>query len=405
MRASILPALLLGLSPLAVTAQPYGGSYQYNLRYLDAEGSRGMTTQTHTLGVQSGMPLWRDWLGRLEGQLNLSTARTTSAEGTSEDQLVTGRGNLGLFPYSSFPLEASLERSDSRVDAAAALRGQREVLTYGLTQQYRRSDGERYTLRYRRREVEGEQSFGSGNETERDAVTQETAELSAGRSWSEHHLDYDLRLQRFRDQLQDDRQRDLMHVLRHQYLPGEDFSLSNLASYGELEYDYETGGFEERTTQLNSVGFWRPETERPSRITGNLLYNTRRSVNNAGRSIDILSGGLDSSYDISSRLAGRAALGFTREEEADRATLSSFQQLGLSYSPEGWVIAGFDYGWSARRTTTPLPGCRTACWRSTGSGRHSHRWGATRTTSPCCSSTSTSCAGSTRAWGTRRAIG
>lgn len=361
--APAIIAVLFVLPPPAWAAG-YGGAVQYNLRHRDGEGDRATTLQATTLELRGNAALWREWFARMDGTLRLTETRVESGDRESDRDLATGSGALSLFPRSQFPFRAFVDRTDSRVDSSIGTDTDRRATTYGFSQRYFGEAGGRYGLEYRRRRVEqvgidGRGGAGASFDTE---VLDEQLDLSAQRRFGRHELGYDFDSSETNQVREPTASSTQAHVLSHQFSPEDvELSVSNRASRVVTERE-DAGPFDERDRrrQFTSTASWRPDTERPSRVTANALWrgSDLEGTRELERSLSSLR--VRGTYDWTDSLSLGGSTSITDESDGGRDELRSEQQTDLRYRPAGLQLGRFVYDWSGsgvvgNRTSSEAP--------------------------------------------------
>lgn len=341
-RAAYLLALSLSLpSTAAALSLPVTGSLQYLMRHGGGEGDSS-TNHATTLELSTAAPIWRHWLGRLEGQGLFSQTYSNGPEGRGSDQVVSGRGDLSVFPQSNFPLSAYVERSDSRVDGANDLDSDRQVTRYGVRQRYDSDWLGRYQLSYDRRRTEQSLDFGNIDDTE--ISVQDQVAFTARKRFQYNQLDYTFNYQETEERVSDSKFSDQSHVLAHTLDPATTYTVSNLASYSRLNSSGSLGTDVSR--QVSSTAFWRPQLERPLRISANALLRDR-SVDGIG-SVDsrVAAARASGLYRWTDALDLSFGTSMTDEDTGGRGRTFVTENLGLGYAPDGYDLGGFVYSWN-----------------------------------------------------------
>lgn len=343
-RAAYLLALVLALpSTAAAVSLPVTGSLQYLMRHGGSADGDSSTNHSTTLELGTAVPIWRHWLGRLEGRALLSQTYSNGPDGRGSDQVVSGRGDLSVFPQSNFPMTAYLERSDSRVDGANDLDSDRQVTRYGVRQRYDSDWLGRYQLSYDRRRTEQNLDFGSIDDTE--VSVQDQVAFTARKRFQYNELDYTFNYQDTEERVSDSQFTEQSHVLAHTLDPATTYTVSNLASYSRLTSSGALGTDVSR--QVSSTAFWRPQLERPLRITANALLRDRSVDDSSSVDSRVASARASGLYRWTDNLDMSFGTSVTDEDTAGgrRRTLVS-ENVGLGYAPDGYELGEFTYSWN-----------------------------------------------------------
>lgn len=346
-----LPALVLAALAWIVPAatalgQPQGrvwGYLEYQGRYMDREEGEGGTMNLGTVRVNGSTYLWRPWFAQVSGGLGLTWARFRDGI-DSDSELTTGEGRLNLFPESHFPFEAHVERDDTRVRGDVV--GPDYTLTrYRLIQQYNPPGGGRYRLRYRHGERTEERggTGGLGAEEQDDQLG-----LELERGFGSHNFRFTSEIEEIERQdpsSQHDRE---LYLLRHTFRPGGTFSWDNMVSFNDFTETTAALKSVSQVSQLSSVAFWRPRTERPLLFTANILANSldyQREVGDTETRSVSLNGG--ATYQWTPRVTVRASLAARQSRGEDGDMRSESERLFIDYTPDQIPLGDFAYRWSA----------------------------------------------------------
>ncbi len=332
-----LPATSMALS------LPVSGSLQYLLSHSGAEGTEPSTVQSTSLELGTALPIWRQWLGRVEGKGLFSKTFSDGPQGSGSDQVVTGRGDISIFPQSPFPFEAFVERLDSRVNGASGPDSERQVTRFGILQRYESDLLGRYSLSYSRRRTE--QSFEGESLLFGNVATQEELDFEASKRFKSNDVDYNFRYQDSEQATGSSNITEQSHVLSHVLDAATTYTISNLASYSRLTSDGSLGTDESR--QISSTVLWRPQLERSMRVTANGLWRDRQ-VSGAGTVDNALaSGSVRGFYQWTDALDLDFGVSASQEDSGGRERTFTTQSLGAGYAPDSIELGGFSYGWNA----------------------------------------------------------
>lgn len=304
-----------------------------------------------TLRAATDTFIWQPWFSRISGNLNFTTSRNSaqSSGGDVNQQFggrsvaLSGSGQLNLLPYSPFPFEAHVTRSNSMVTSDLSLPLDYESQLMGFTQRYRRTGGDAMLSFERAR-----QSSSTG--TDRQDVVQAA-------------FSHNLKNQRIQltgsasDNRRDgsgDYAKQANLALQHSYSADSQLSVDSMANVTKTDNFLGQSQSEMRLSQINSQGFWR-SSNRPLLLTGGARVLT---VTSSFTGPDLVGGPQSSrvrtananaggSYDITQYLHFNAAANVGVTENQDRHGTSSSESAGLSYAPAARPLGEFLYSWSA----------------------------------------------------------
>lgn len=274
--------------PLALS-----GSLGYELRLDHAQSERARVHQMLTATLQAASYIYQPWLAVVNGQLGLTLSRGRGGEhdGMDRDQFVTGSLRLGLFPRSRFPFEGRYEVSDSRIDPALGGGIAYRARTLTLTQRYRPAGGDFDLMAsYERRAQDGE------------AIGEDTQEaLLANFSARWRRQDFNAALSRTlsRRRATDEQAEVRGLVLRHATGLGGELSVESSVNWNQTVDDLQSGRFDQRVAQWNSLAVWRP-AERPYALSASV--RGFRFTGSEFEDIESVSAALSGHYELGPQL-------------------------------------------------------------------------------------------------------
>lgn len=331
----------------------WGGNISYDAR--SSSGSEGQKSMQRdlmlTLRAATDTFIWQPWFSRISGNLNLTTSRNSAqSSGGDVNQefggksvALSGSGQLNILPYSRFPFEAHVTRTNSTVTSDLSLPLDYTSQQMGFTQRFRRNNGDAMLSFERAR-----QSSGSTG-TDRQDVVQAA-------------FSHNLKNQRIQltgnasDNRRDgtgDYAKQTNLTLQHSYSADSTFSLDSMANATNTNNFLGRSQSEMHLNQLNSQGFWR-SSDRPLLLNGGARLLTVTSAfsgpdmvggsqNSRVRTANANAGG---SYDITQYLHFNATANVGVTENQDRHNTSSSESAGLNYAPASRALGEFLYSWS-----------------------------------------------------------
>ena len=120
----------------------WGGQISANASQQHSDVSSS-TNNAQVLSLRGASYIYQPWFAQVSGNVDLFTAGSTSSDSPDSASRSTGASfgaNLGLFPVSRFPMQATVSHNDSR--ASSNLTGTQHTATrLGLTQSWRPESG------------------------------------------------------------------------------------------------------------------------------------------------------------------------------------------------------------------------------------------------------------------------
>ena len=335
-------ALTWSLNPAALAeVLRSGGELGYDLRLEDRDGMSGIVEHNFLLRLSAAGYVHEPWLATYQGSVGFNARQTDSKDGPSDSDLITGDLSLRLFPLSRFPLELFAERSDSSVDTD--LMGFDLVRTrYGLHQQYTSETGTAYRLRYERNEYEQDAHMPE-QPGDRTHDIGDLLQASFDKAAGAHRFTFDGNISRIDAVDSPDLTETSYGAFRHSYRPSARLNAEDLFSYHATRIAIDGAEFDNDVYQLTSYAFWRPETERPLRVSSTLRAVTRGGAGpargNAGNS------SLGATYEWNRNWQLIANAGISTTDVNDQVDTNTFQSAGAVYTSDDRSFAGGALTW------------------------------------------------------------
>ena len=343
----------------------FGGRVTISGRQTESEIGANSEQLGLTTTIDGKGYIWRPWYATLSLKLDLSqtSSEVEQNEGgpkqESQYKLVSGDGKLKLFPQSRFPLEASVNMFDSRIETDKVGVPLEDINTlrrerFGVIQRYRTVRGHsNFTFQlFRTRVLE--------NDTAEEVI--EYGVVSGSHRFDTQSLDYDIRRQETvrEENFEGHSDRQGVVNLRHGYRPDPSFNLdSSISLVHEEERFYSPGGLSDpslldRSSQGDTRSAATFMTWRPSKSKWSMRANmgvrghqqTTGSLESEDRSSNA-SAGVAYSITDNLRLNGNAGISRTSipgQAETDR----NFQDAALEYTPAQIPLGAVQYHWHAR---------------------------------------------------------
>lgn len=330
--------------------------YQWDKNSYDADETshRGLIGR---LGGRFSSFLWQPWFGQLTGDLRLNMARDSTvlvdderfrSQG-SKNMILTGNAKVSVLQRSRIPFSAYFERNYNRVSVdgqplAGGYLGQR----LGFSQGYTHTNGANGTFGW----DHGTQ--GGGGSTGK--TSQDSLQLNMAHRVDAHELSMsgNRSVTSQKGLGQSTQQNNLSGS--HRFTATEsDFSVDTTANISQGSARMNPGQNDNRVMQISSVAYWRPEEE-PLTVSGsvralglsadNTSYANSVPVHASAR-MNNFSMSLGMSYVLSPESIANASLTTNVTTVNGERMVIHNQMAGISYSPEGKEIAGFQYRWTA----------------------------------------------------------
>ena len=329
-RALGLAALCHAVVP-AVAQERVVGYLEYQGRSEHREAGGNLSSHLATLRVDGNTYIRAPWIADLSAGLGLTLRRVRLDQNSQEGSDITGSTRLRLFPRSHFPVEMFAERVDSQV--SGQLIGPNFVQTVvGISQNYAPSPGQRYFASFRHTDRDDERRDLGGITTH---TSNNFASVGMNQTFAKQQFDvradYD-ELERDRPQRADTR---MVGLLRHRYGASAGLNVDSLASMTDSEIDETTGDTRNRLWQGNSNLFWRPQTVRPSLVTGSVLFNSQDITASSGShlTLETMVASMGANLQYTPSLTLRSSANATQVQAGDVTQQSMLTRVGATYSP------------------------------------------------------------------------
>lgn len=128
-----------GLAPIAFR---WSGNTSLDLTRQFSSGGDGSLQRLSitSLNGSAASYVWQPYIAQVNGNLGVTLANAATEGGGSRDLGLNGGGRVTVFPFSRFPFEAYLDKTDSRTSGELTT-ATYENLRFGARQTYRTEDG------------------------------------------------------------------------------------------------------------------------------------------------------------------------------------------------------------------------------------------------------------------------
>ena len=338
------------------------GSVNFAWRHDSGDGgSSSQRSLGAVLSARTDLPVWQPWFGKVTGSLDFNLLRDrfrlddqTDAVGGSynfdrRSVILSGQGQLSLFPFSRFPFEAHFNRSDSRTAVTLSALDGYSSERLGFTQNYRWGQGNVMFGWDRNRQTS----------LQSDEYRQNTLQLQFAQNISpDQHFTFSGSGTRNSHENTGELSQLERLYAQHTLRSGDALTLENSADISRSRY--RTGSaaamrtqWQSRLVQLNSFGAWKP-TDQPLTVTGGLrIMDNSNSWGTDGldasasaarwKSLNVNAG---ATYSVTRALQVSASGNVNFNDGAGQQVTSSIQTAGLVYTPEPISLGPFQYMWN-----------------------------------------------------------
>jgi hypothetical protein len=328
----------------------------YFIDKSDLADARTFNAFTTLLGTAETY-LWQPWFAQLRGNLGVSAFynRTESGEtgagvGGNPEQTSygwNGGGRVNVFPFSRFPFEAYLDKSDSRTDATLFTQSV-DNLRLGLRQRYQTPRGDQnYAFSWDRSILS--QSFTNVPEIE---DTLDVFVVNGSYGIPDHSLAAGIQWDRNRrnDGFASD---NLTAVAQHTWVPSAHWNLNTNASLRNTEISQPpVSDTETRFAQIYSLGNWTP-ADRPLTAFGTLRLATTRSRSGASET-----DGYDAAAAAAATYYYSRNTSFSGSLSVNTSDIETFTTVVASayHAADAIALGPWQYFWNASGTVNNVAG-------------------------------------------------
>ncbi|MFO1352088.1 MAG: hypothetical protein U1F68_15980 [Gammaproteobacteria bacterium] len=342
-QGAVLIAGLLAFDSSAAEWPPFRvwGHLGYSYRFDQVEGGNDVMEHSEFLRVNTSTYVWEPWVALFDASLGLEFTQTDEESRERSGTFVSGSARIRLFPFSRFPFEAFVERTQDNIDEDL-FGSDAQTTRYGVIQRYNSEGGTGYRFRYEH----SERTFDQDNLQLEEIDNDDIAELDLSRSFGNFSIDWNNLYNRHQDEESGDESTRIDSILRHRYFPGPTFSVDGQLSYFTEDFDERgvTRSFDR--WELSEYAFWRPETQKPLLVTGALRYiDTTAGIDPFEINARSMTGSLGISYQISPRWQITGDVSATLTETRNGNTTNNFGNLEARYTSDNLELGNFNYNW------------------------------------------------------------
>lgn len=323
---------------------PYSGELGYDFRTTNIENGDTQTENIGVLRLKLATVLFEPWIAQTDGTLGLTLRNSEQGPDSTTGTFATGDVRLRLFPTSRFPFETFIQRDDSTVNSDLSA-VDFERTRFGVLQNYASKAGTSMRLRYEHQDLTQDISrVAEGGQKERSILN--IAQFGANRTMGNHSLTLDSDLQLLDRNDSTDRVNTLFSILRDSYRRGPNLSIENQVTFNRTVLDQRDLDLTSNLAQLNSYGFWRPETAKPLLLNSTLLgQGLNIESDSSSSTITNFTGTVGGSYEWSPRILFTADAGVSRTDGEAAGLTTTYQRAGTTYTSDDKEKFGFHYNW------------------------------------------------------------
>ena len=340
----LLMLLLTGGSHAEQRQFNWWGELGYDFLSNQFESADDRIEHTGLFRLNAAGYLFEPYLATLEGGLGMYFKRADTDSGDSTSDNIIGNGILRMFPQSRFPLELFAEKTDSRTDTD--LTGLVIDRTrFGINQSYTSKGGASMGIGYEHSDTTNITTSVDQGEKLREDVS-DLFKARYNQAFGAHSVSFNGNANYVDITNSLDFTDTVFATLRHAYNPSPTFSSEDMLTYNSNETATATSKFESDVVQLNSFGFWRPQTKRPLRINGTIRVLARVNETLAAETeAQTTTGTLGGTYEWSPRWVFNANGGVTGTDVDDETTTTHFQGLNAIYTSRTYRPFELDASW------------------------------------------------------------
>lgn len=319
------------------------GDLAYDYRETRVDGESAFTRHSVIANLNASTYIYEPWVAIVSAGLGLALSRLNDGALAGGDKYVTGYARLNLFPASRFPFEARFVRSDSGTDVDVGTDQNYRLTRYGVTQRYRSETG-------------GEQYSASFDRFTQDGTTvgkeiQDALQLDANTRLRRHHELQLLGTLNHNQRVNTAERNDYETLLaRHAFRPDPTISLENSVNLTHTASRFASAESELRIFQLNSVAFWRPESQ-PLTVNGSFrLFSLETGTGQASIGTQVVNASAGLNYTASRNLRALTGISLTDIDANGQHNRTAIGTLGMTYQGDSIEMSKYRYDWFAGGT-------------------------------------------------------
>ena len=302
-----------------------------------------------TLNLRALSYIYEPWFAIWFANLSFANVQTSGGKAGTDSQVLTGRGQIDLFPQSRFPGRLFIEATDTRIssDRDVLELGDYRLYRYGYNQRYLSADGR--TRLFGGYEGSREDRLDTGEQ-----IDIQELEFNGLHQMGNHRFEGNALLQQTTRDLESADTGFYVANLSHGYVPGPNLAVnSNLSlAYNEVDSTFENAS-------LSGIGFsnrvdWRVAPR--FRLTSELILDHREGDSNLrGQESEELADlsvfgvyDLRSDLTISGEVAANVRRGASDQERTRQSLAVVYSPLAIVFGP---LVYTYGLGVGARNDT------------------------------------------------------
>lgn len=321
------------------------GEIGYDYHVENYEQGEDLVEHIGILRLNGASYIYKPWFATLEAGIGLNLRRSKQDSGFSESDNIIGDAKLRMFPQSQFPLDLFAESTDSSTDTdLTGLELDRK--RYGFLQRYTTDAGTAFKLGY---EQADQTTITTGLDGNIELREDQTDLIVAGfnKVSGPHNIVFDATANKVDMIDSPDLNRTLFSTLRHSYRPNPKFSAEDMLTYNSSKITQGTTEFTSDLVQLNSFGFWRPDTSKPLRVNASFRFLSRDTeirLSNPNTAYTG-SGSLGATYEWDQNWLFNANAGFTVLNSDTEDSTSTNQAVNAIYNSDTSNLWALEASW------------------------------------------------------------
>lgn len=343
LRESILVGVaVVAMSPLMVLA----GAGSVSLNQMSTESSNGTTQSSRFITVSYGVSsyLVAPWLATWAGRLNLVQVNSTSGGTATDGQTWVGNLSTDILPRSRFPLNMSLDVSDSRVQTQTeaipdGITGTTRSRVFRLREHYTSYDGTMINFWYNNALWEG-----AGSRPNTSSTTTDSYGVTAAKRFDYQTLNFSGTEFRTDQGALGNATTSRNLSLSHTYSPSTQSGVTTLLTEASTASSgLSMAGFTTTMLTGSSNFYWRPEY-RPISVTGGFRLNENRTSQGSSDA-QSFGGNVSASYAVSRSFRVNGGISGSIQDSAAGRSGNATQNVGVNYIGDPVYLGRVVYGW------------------------------------------------------------
>ena len=316
------------------------GDLAYDYRRSNLFGQSASTSHSAIANINASTYIYEPWVAIVSARLGLSLSRDNEGELAGGNKFLSGEARLNVFPASRFPFEARFLRSDNGTDTDLGADQRYRLTRYGVSQRYRNEEGsQQYSASFDRYMQDGA-SVGKD--------VQSALQFDASTKFrGVHDLQLMATLNQNRRVNTAERNGYETLLARHAFRPDSTLSVENSVNLTHTDFRIGTAESALRIFQLNSVAFWRPESQ-PLTVSGSVrMFSLDNDTSKDSIGTRVVNASVGANYTFNRNLRALAGISLTDTNSGGGHNRTGFGTLGVNYQGSSIEWSKFRYDWFA----------------------------------------------------------